>query len=154
MKIPAIIVDLDGTLYNAKERQDKHLRGDKKDFDAFHADAHLDDPHAWCADLVRAMAEYGFTPLFVSGRDDTYRPHTEMWLKAHVGGYLSCTSPETLIMRPAGDYTPDDELKEKFYRELIEPKYNVLFCIDDRQRVVDMWRRIGLTCLQCDVGNF
>jgi hypothetical protein len=44
--------------------------------------------------------------------------------------------------------------QEYIYENLIKPEYNVLCTIDDRQRVVDMWRSIGLTCLQVDYGNF
>ena len=38
-----------------------------------------------------------------------------------------------------------DELKDK---------YNILAVFDDRNRVVDMWRSLGLTCLQVYYGNF
>jgi hypothetical protein len=31
---------------------------------------------------------------------------------------------------------------------------DILFAVDDRQQVVDMWRRNGITCLQCDEGQF
>ena len=33
-------------------------------------------------------------------------------------------------------------------------KDNVLFVVEDRSRVVDMWRAEGLTCLQCAPGDF
>lgn len=36
----------------------------------------------------------------------------------------------------------------------ILPQYRPLFFIDDRKRVVDMWRRRGLTCLHCANGDF
>jgi hypothetical protein len=29
-----------------------------------------------------------------------------------------------------------------------------MYAVDDRQRVVDMWRSNGLTCLQVAEGNF
>jgi DNA transposition AAA+ family ATPase len=32
--------------------------------------------------------------------------------------------------------------------------YNVRFAIDDRDRVVDAWRDLGLVCLQCAPGDF
>jgi len=31
---------------------------------------------------------------------------------------------------------------------------DIAFAVDDRQQVVDMWRANGVTCLQCDVGDF
>lgn len=151
LKQHAIIVDLDGTLYDARERQQKHLLSGKKDFDAFHRDAKDDPPNWWCLQLVQAMRDQGFFPLFVSGRDDAHRAETEEWLKLQL---LVEPWEYRLIMRATGDYTADDVLKEKFYRDLIDPYYSVLFCVDDRRRVVDMWRRIGLTCLHCAEGDF
>lgn len=42
--------------------------------------------------------------------------------------------------------------------ELLDPLLaegrEIAFTVDDRQQVVDMWRRRGITCLQCDVGDF
>lgn len=45
-------------------------------------------------------------------------------------------------------------MKKAWYHELIEPFFDVLFAVDDRKRVADMWRSVGLTCLHCDEGNF
>ena len=33
---------------------------------------------------------------------------------------------------------------------LVDMTGRVLFVVDDRQRVVDMWRAEGITCLQCE----
>ena len=46
------------------------------------------------------------------------------------------------------DYTPDQDLKKKWLYSF--GKDRVLFVVDDRQRVVDMWRAEGITCLQCE----
>lgn len=147
----AIICDLDGTLYDARVRQRAHLLGDKKDFDAFHKAAENDLPHFWCAQLLQAMRNHGFRIIFTSGRDDTYREETQRWLTRNLGWrwgeYL-------LYMRPAGDFTPDDVMKRQWYEQHILPSFEILFAVDDRRRVVDMWRAVGLTCLHCDEGNF
>jgi hypothetical protein len=45
-------------------------------------------------------------------------------------------------------------VKREIYRNLIEPKHNVWFVLDDRNSVVKMWREIGLTCLQVEEGNY
>lgn len=57
-------------------------------------------------------------------------------------------------MRKTGDYRKDCIVKEEIYRKDIEPIYDILFCVDDRKQVVDAWRELGLTCLQCAEGNF
>ena len=45
-------------------------------------------------------------------------------------------------------------IKKEIYRHLIKPYYDVLFAIDDRQQVVDLWRDEGLVCLQCAKGDY
>jgi len=52
------------------------------------------------------------------------------------------------------DYRDDRIIKEEIYREKIAPVYNALFVLDDRDRVVAMWRDLGLTCLQVANGDF
>lgn len=49
---------------------------------------------------------------------------------------------------------PDDDVKyDMFYREVAH-RFNVLYVIDDRDKVVKMWRDIGLTCAQVAYGDF
>jgi hypothetical protein len=55
-------------------------------------------------------------------------------------------------MRPAGDFTPDEELKRRWISEY--DLSQVLCIFDDRQKVVDMWRELGLTCFQVAPGDF
>jgi hypothetical protein len=59
-----------------------------------------------------------------------------------------------LFMRKTGDIRSDDIVKREIYETHIKPEWNVVCVLDDRQRVVDMWREIGLTCLQVDYGDF
>ena len=67
----------------------------------------------------------------------------------------SLTMRDILYMRKQGDYTPDDELKESWYMNMSEEDKLRLVCIfDDRNKVVEMWRRLGLTCLQVAKGDF
>lgn len=151
MRTKAIICDLDGTLYNSKERQDLYLRNGKKNFDEFHQAAHKDKPHFWCAELIQSMRAAGYRTVFTSGRDDCHEESTRVWIKRHLNWG---DADYDLIMRKTYDWTADDEMKKDWYEKLIEPHYEILFAIDDRKRVVDMWRSLGLTCLHCDVGDF
>ena len=57
-------------------------------------------------------------------------------------------------MRPRFDCRKDDIVKEIILEFEILPRYKPHFVLDDRQQVVDMWRKRGLTVLQCDEGNF
>ena len=57
-------------------------------------------------------------------------------------------------MRKKGDYRHDEIIKEEIYHTDIEPNYNVIAVFDDRNRVCDMWRNLGLLCNQVYYGDF
>ncbi len=40
------------------------------------------------------------------------------------------------------------------FQDHVEDHWSVQFVMDDRQRVVDMWRSKGLKCLQVAPGDF
>lgn len=145
MKQMAIIVDLDGTLCDTTHRQ-HHMQKNPKDWVAFYNGIPMDKPARWCQILLARFTIYEI--VFVSGRPDNYRPQTESWLEAE--GYRT---PE-LYMRKEHDYRPDHVVKTEIYKSKIEPFYDIAFCLDDRQQVVDAWRTLGLVCLQCAKGDF
>jgi len=155
-KLQAAIIDIDGTL-----ALHEGLRGHYE-----YGKVLQDLPNSPVIDLVSRMVMANSTglreivPLFVSGRMDCnegqVRRDTIQWLSRY------CFAPyaDELFMRqeflPDGknDYRPDFIVKEEIYHNLIKPKYDVLYAIDDRKQVVDMWRRLGITCFQCAEGNF
>jgi hypothetical protein len=142
----AIIVDLDGTLCNNDHR--RHLiEGTPKDWDWFNRLCYKDTVNEWCAELIARFADT-HEILFVSGRNEAYRDLTVRWLDEN--GFC-CPS---LFMRQNNDFRKDSEVKQEIYNTHIKGKFNVLFCVDDRKQVVDMWRANGLVCLQCAEGNF
>ena len=57
-------------------------------------------------------------------------------------------------MRADRDFREDSVVKYEIYRDHIRDNYNIKFVLDDRQRVVDMWRGQGLRVLQVDKGDF
>lgn len=59
-----------------------------------------------------------------------------------------------LLMRGCDDNRPDAEVKKSTYFNEIEPGFDVWLVLDDRNQTVEMWREIGLTCLQVANGNF
>lgn len=146
-KRKGIIVDLDGTLCDTLHRQ-HFMTGEKKNWPAFYDALTEDRPNYWCLDLTRIYWDAGVDIIFVSGRPDDYRAQTEVWLIRH------CHFYDQLLMRKSGDYRKDSIVKAEIYREHIEPYFEIKFCIDDRQQVVDMWRELGLVCLQCAKGDF
>ena len=165
-KQKAIIVDLDGTLCDTTHRQHFMDRASsKKDWVGFTTNIINDTPHKWCVEIMLAMASRGYQVIFLTGRESTEQivEDTDEWLERYVYNvpvtfsveYLGKTGGKIPIFRrKKGDFRKDAIVKEELYREHIEPYYDVLFCVDDRRQVVDMWRRIGLTCLQCAPGEF
>lgn len=141
---PIVIVDLDGTLANVDHRR-ALVKGRHRDYDRFHALCTDDPPNAWCVRLVEAMRAAGFEIRIVSGRPVSVLPQTREWLSRVFPG-----APDLSVelLRSPGDSTPDVELKRLWLRGI--DKSRVAFCVDDRKRIVDMWRAEGLICLQCD----
>ncbi|MBV1934915.1 MAG: hypothetical protein KUG59_09500 [Parvibaculaceae bacterium] len=58
------------------------------------------------------------------------------------------------FMRPDNDSRADHIIKEEILDKLLAQGAEIEFAVDDRNQVVNMWRRRGITCLQCDYGNF
>jgi predicted kinase len=135
-----IIVDIDGTL--------AHMAGRSPyDYTKVHEDA-VDTVvrgvvHAWVDSTP------GDTAVFiVSGRKDECYDLTLGWLKQHEIWF------DDLLMRKSDDDRDDTIVKGEIYEEHIAGKFNVAFVLDDRQKVVDMWRSRGLKCLQVAEGDF
>jgi hypothetical protein len=57
---------------------------------------------------------------------------------------------DELRLRKSGDRRSDVIVKREMLHRIDETK--VLFVVEDRNRVVEMWRKEGLVCLQCAVG--
>ena len=57
-------------------------------------------------------------------------------------------------MRKENDYSPDNELKESWLKEQLGKGIKIHGVFDDRDKVVAMWRRYGITCFQVASGDF
>jgi len=139
MKTNAIMCDLDGTISLLNGRNPYKAETCNEDL--------VNEP---VAKLVDAMYLKGYAIIFLSGREDKYRPQTEEFLSKAVecDNYL-------LFMRATGDYRKDSIVKRELFINNVQSKWNVLFALDDRQQVVDMWRdECELTCFQVAKGDF
>ena len=142
----AIICDLDGTLC--------FLNG-RSPYDASACDN--DPPNLPVIECVKAMHERGFKVLFTSGREDKFREPTERFIARHLPAYTVPQGQKTwyhLFMRPTGDQRKDNIIKTELFDQNIRGKFNVAFCLDDRNQVVDNWREMGLCCMQVAPGAF
>lgn len=132
----AIMVDMDGTLA---------ILGDRSPYDVSRCD--LDLPNQPVVDTVLKW-QANTTIIIVSGRTDDGQEKTATWLKKYGIDYRH------LYMRKTKDMRKDAILKQEIYNDLIRDKYNILFILDDRQQVVDMWRSLGLKVFQVAEGDF
>ncbi len=196
-----IIFDLDGTLADCEHRRhfvdptkDINVEFCKKDqcyyykdiiltsnspkrkhwhpnWQAFYEACDQDKPNESIILLHDKLSQF-FEISIWSGRCESVREKTEAWLRKYTCPFYRITE---LKMRPIGDYTPDDKLKEKWLDEynlnlypsleLVDnnnimsgTKYKkndpIEMVFDDRDKVVAMWRRRGITCLQVAEGDF
>lgn len=164
MSRKAIIVDIDGTVADTAHRS--HFVSSKpKNFPAFFAAAKDDPPILPIINAVMALKGAGAALLFCSGRpekegDLDIRTLTEEWLELRVNRYARSFSNyadfkyDALYMRAAGDYRPDDIVKEELLDRILADGYDPELVFDDRSRVVAMWRRRGLVCAQVAPGDF
>ena len=142
-KPDCIIVDIDGTL--------AHMNG-RSPYDYTKVDTDVVDPVV--ADIVRRyrtvdiMEENQLYVIIVSGRDDSCRDVTRKWLEDNYIPY------DELHMRKTDDDRDDRIVKKEIFDAWIKDRYNVKFVLDDRNRVVEMWRSLGLKVLQVGEGDF
>lgn len=140
------IFDLDGTLCDITHRLPL-IKCEKPDWPSFYRSCVSDKPKRWVIDLLDIVKHHGDI-LILSGRSNEVEGYTRDWLKDHGIMY------DYLVMREAGNTEPDDDLKQKMLDDFLRDKdFQVQFIVDDRQRVVDMWRRIGYNVLQCESWN-
>lgn len=118
----------------------------KKDWDSFFAAAQYDEPIWNIIELVRNLWPHN-NIVVVSGRPERTRLDTLAWL---LKSKVPC---DALYMREDGDHRPDHEVKEEILDHILT-KWDVLCSIDDRNQVVAMWRRRGITCLQVRDGDY
>lgn len=145
----AWIVDIDGTL--------AINQGGRSPYDLTRV--REDEPNLQLIQAVKELGEQDWI-IVVSGREETCRADTEAWLNEHVGNGPSATSWgaralwHSLYMRAEGDDRSDEIVKMEILRDKIAPHFQVMGVLDDRNRVVRMWRRVGLLCLQVAPGAF
>jgi len=134
-----IIVDIDGTLAHNYQGRSFY------DWDRVRDDT-LDGTIAMI--LNDYLQQVNRRVIVVSGRDGVAYGDTHKWLEDNKVTF------NKLLMRSQGDTRPDEIVKREIYEEHIKPLYNVDFVLDDRNKVVKMWRSLGLKVLQVAEGNF
>lgn len=138
----AFIFDIDGTLA---------VLGDRSPYDG--AAVWKDTVNESVLAALNSADNAGYVIIIVSGRDEVYREVTEKWLSDNKIYF------DYLYMRPTeeGKKREDSIIKYELFNQHIRGKFRVQGVYDDRQRVLRMWRKLGLTTFHVngpDAGNF
>lgn len=141
------IVDIDGTIANTEHRI-HYITDGHKNWDAWHANAHKDKPIDEVVSLLDMAADCDIKIVLCTARDEKCRQDTIDWL-------LEYDIPfHCLYMRKEGDRRDDDIVKFELLEQIYEAGYEPVLVLEDRNRVVRMWRDAGLRCLQVSDGDF
>ena len=134
----AVICDLDGTLSLLNGRDPYNAATCDNDL--------LNEP---VAATLKMAKQRGYQVILLSGREDKFREPTVRFLDKHQIGY------DLLLMRTSNDFRKDNIIKRELFEGEIQGKYFVEFLLDDRNQVVDMWRKdLHLPCFQVNYGDF
>jgi len=149
MTIPIIVVDLDGTLCNSAHREHLARAGD---WDAFHGALLDDEPWPDVKKLLESLFN-DFIMVALTGRNQKYQMMTLKWLQRN-----ECVLFDELLMRPDDCYLSDTEIKPQLLDEFLERNgkshSDVLFILEDRDKMVETWRNLGHTCYQVRAGGY
>lgn len=140
-----VIFDIDGTLADVSERI-HHVRQKPKNWNAFFQGMAQDKAIHSMVRLCNVLYSSGMKIILCSGRSEEHRPETVQWMAEKGVNY------HELILRRDGDRRSDTVVKREMLADI--DKSQVLFVVEDRSRVVEMWRSEGLVCLQCAPGEF
>lgn len=144
----AVLFDIDGTLADIKHRC-HYVEGDKQNWTAFFEEMGADTVNGPVLDLYNVLwAHPDYECIVLSGRPDNFRALTETWFAWNEIPF------SRIEMRGAKDNRRDDVVKQEILNKFLAEGKEIAFVVDDRQQVMDMWRANGITCFQCDVGNF
>lgn len=141
------LVDIDGTIANGEHRVHLILK-EPKNWDAYFELCHADEPIPHIVRLLQDLVKAGATLVFVSGRSSIVRGKTEAWL------HSLALPTDHLYMRLAGDHRNDDVLKIEMLAEIRAAGFVPIMAFDDRNRVVEAWRKAGVPCAQVAAGDF
>lgn len=137
----------------------------KPDWQSFYEACDKDEPIQPVITTMRRHTQFHEIQIW-SGRCESVKDKTIDWIYEKIPGFApkDVLRNHILKMRPIGDYTPDDELKEKWLDEYFHsPDGNcplrcathdkcckkIDFVFDDRPSVIRMWRKRGIFVFNC-----
>lgn len=142
-----VIFDVDGTLMDISHRQ-VHLQNGNNDWEAFNDAMYLDIPNVHIMHIAKDMSDAGHEIVICSARNERHRSITEVQITDCGVKFGHC------FLRGDDDFRPDEVFKQDVLDALIAQDWKPDIVFDDRNKVVDMWRRNGIICVQVAEGDF
>lgn len=143
----SIVVDLDGTLCNDGHRAHLAKQGL---WGEYHEALDGDVPFADVMYLLHNIADRAEICI-LTARPFKYIRQTEIWLDSYG------IHPDAVLMRPNNDYSKSEILKPRLLEDFFGSKElvlrDVIFVLEDREKLVEMWRNYGLNCWQIRTGS-
>jgi hydroxymethylpyrimidine pyrophosphatase-like HAD family hydrolase len=135
-----VIIDIDNTLcLNNKRFQLAKTPNGKTDWDIAHTPelVEQDEPNFPMIDLAHRYKRDGLKVVILTGRPDSIRKVTELWLMKYHIEY------DALYMRTEADhYKKASIFKKQIYENYINDK---VFCaFDDDEEIIKMWNSLGI----------
>lgn len=144
--VKVVIFDVDGTLADNSHRQ-HWVRNKPRNWKAYNATMADDKPIQNIINMTHIM-RYFYKVIVVTARNADNAEVTKDWLQRHNVFY------EAIYFREENDYRDDTIVKSEILDQIIADGHEPVMVFDDRNKVVDMWRERGITCLQVAPGDF
>lgn len=146
-----IVFDIDGTVADLSHRL-HWIQGEEKNWDKFYEGVGEDKVIKPIADLFYSYIKYSpysSKIICITGRPERIREDTLKWFKERIG-----VVPDELYMRKDGDFRSDVMIKKEWIEKLQKKEYEFELAFEDRDRVVKMYRDMGIQCCQVAEGAY
>lgn len=143
-----IIADLDGTISLDGWRRELIKT---QNVEAYFAACGDDPTNEAVVELLQRLMPF-YDIHIITGRSESVRGETEDWLVTHGVPYDTLNMRSVDLYDPSGtDHTAfksDDDLKRDLYKQLGLSPDNTLCVLEDREEMVDFWRKEGFEAWQ------
>lgn len=146
-----LLVDIDGTITDASKRAKTYLEGDKPNWDAFYAACGEDEPITPVIRIIEALA-VSYDIVFCTGRRESCEAVTRVWLDRHAPGLAHWP----ILFRKDGDKRNDTVVKPEMLAAYVHAHNNLKPAVifEDRNSMVEKWRKLGYIVFQPANGDF
>src|ERR1035438_8091430 len=136
-----VMVDLDGTLCDARHRAHMIQGITTPDWDDYSLAAYADAPIHGVIKLVKELHDSGYYIAIASGRAMVAIERTIKWL------LLNHVRYDELILRQSGDFRRNDSIKIEIVEAFRARGDRVVLAIDDMVEVADAMLHIAVPCV-------